>query len=453
MRKLVGRLIGFVVFLCMFASVLVVVILISTGVLNLRELIPGLPEPPPIDTSGLPLPEESLPEVPEIPQLQAGESVTLSDYVARQPLLARVPAPQQLAKAPQVIGANAFLAILMALIFGATSTVLGNMLREEEHRIQAWLHALGISKLVNWIGRVFRWGTSRGVQRGCLTLPLIVAIIALYGIIFAFLQAGTSIFSRSGVFLAMTMAVSVGLVSFAGDVARRFLGRLWHTRSRFNLYPVNLLVAFATVVASRLLVLHPGIVFGTPGGADMDLPEGSQGARREVVIAFATLALLALIGGAGWVLSGAVLSLLDVPFDARVAQVAAGLLGAGQNLSLAVFLVALETMFFEMIPLAYTDGQTIFKWSKIGWAVLFVPVAFLFNHALLNPQSGFLDSFAESNVRFLWFLLFILVGVTAGLWFYFNVMDDVLQEWFGIKPRPSRPSGGYPPPPPPPGTY
>ncbi|MEJ2151058.1 MAG: hypothetical protein P8Z40_16525, partial [Chloroflexota bacterium] len=303
------------------------------------------------------------------------------------------------------------------------------------------------------IGRAFRWGTSRGVRRGCLTLPLIVAIIALYGILFAFLQAGTSIFSRDGVFLAMTMAVSVGLVSFAGDVARRFLGRLWHTRSSFNLYPVNLLVAFATVVASRLLVLHPGIVFGTPGGADMDLPEGSQGARREVAIAFATLALLALIGGAGWVLSGAVLSLLDVPFNARVVEIAAGLLGAGQNLSLAVFLVALETMFFEMIPLAYTDGQTIFKWSKIGWAILFVPVAFLFNHALLNPQSGFLDSFQESNVRFLWFLLFALVGVTAGLWFYFNVMDDVLQEWFGIKPSPARSSGGYPPPPPPPGTY
>ncbi len=453
MRKLAGRLIGFVVFLCTFSSVLVFVILISTGVVNLREAFPGLPKPPPIDTSGLPLPEESLPEVPELPQLQPGESVTLSDYVARQPLLARVPAPQQLSKAPQVIGTNAFLAILMALIFGATSTVLGNMLREEEHRIQAWLHALGISRLVNWIGRAFRWGTSRGVRRGCLTLPLIVAIIALYGILFAFLQAGTSIFSRDGVFLAMTMAVSVGLVSFAGDVARRFLGRLWHTRSSFNLYPVNLLVAFATVVASRLLVLHPGIVFGTPGGADMDLPEGSQGARREVAIAFATLALLALIGGAGWVLSGAVLSLLDVPFNARVVEIAAGLLGAGQNLSLAVFLVALETMFFEMIPLAYTDGQTIFKWSKIGWAILFVPVAFLFNHALLNPQSGFLDSFQESNVRFMWFLLFALVGVTAGLWFYFNVMDDVLQEWFGIKPSPARSSGGYPPPPPPPGTY
>jgi hypothetical protein len=256
------------------------------------------------------------------------------------------------------------------------------------------------------------------------------------------------------VFLAITMAVSVGVVSFAGDVARRFLGRLWRTRSRFNLYPVNLLVAVATVLASRLLILSPGIVFGTPGGADMDLPDDSRRARREVVIAFATLVLLALIGGAGWAFSGVVLSLLDAPFDTRVVAVAARLLSAGQNLSLAVFLVALETMFFEMIPLAYTDGQTIFKWSKLGWAALFVPVAFLFNHALLNPQSGFLGSFEESNVRFLWFVLFVLVGVTAGLWFYFNVVDDVLQEWFGIKPPPARPSESYyPPPPPPPGTY
>ena len=447
MRKLVGRLIGFLVFLCLFLIVALAVLAISTGLVDVRAMFPGLPEPPEIDTGQFPLPETGIPGVELPEQLQPGETVLLREQVKRRPLLARIPAPQQLATDPRIIGTNIFLALLLALGFGTTSTVLGNMLREEEPRIQEWLRALGISKIATWIGKAFRWGTHRAVRRGCLTLPFVALILALYGIIFAFLEEGTSIFSREGVFLAVTMAFSVGLVSFGGDIARRILGRLWHTRSRFNLYPVNLLVAIGTVALSRLLRLSPGIVFGTPGGADMDLPGDSRRARREVILSFTTLGIVMLFGGLGWAASGAVLSLLDAPFDERVVSVVAGLLTVAQNTGLAVFLVALETAFFEMIPLAYTDGQTIFKWNKIAWAGLFVPIAFLFNHALVNPRSGFLDSFMEANVRFLWFVLLTLIGITAALWFYFNVLDDILKEWFGLRGSPaSAPAGeGYPP--------
>jgi hypothetical protein len=52
---------------------------------------------------------------------------------------------------------------------------------------------------------------------------------------------------------------------------------------------------------------------------------------------------------------------------------------------------------------------------------------------LLNPQSGFLDSFFEPNVYVLWALIFALVGFTAALWFYFNVLDDMLREAFGVE--------------------
>jgi hypothetical protein len=306
------------------------------------------------------------------------------------------------------------------------------MLRDEEPRIQAWLKAVGIQKLVAWVGKAFSWTLGGRVKQGCLSLPLVALIIALYGIIFATLERGTSILSREGIFLAVAMAFSVGLVSFSGDIARRVLARLWREKSRFNLYPANLFVAVLTVVFSRLLNLSPGVVFGTPGGADVDIPAAKR-ERREVILSFATLVVLATVGGIGWFVSGWVLTMLDAPIAERLVDTVAGILTPVQNTGLILFMVALETLFFESLPLAYGTGRTIFRWNKVVWGVIFVPIAFLFNHTLLNPQSGFLDSFFEPNVYVLWALIFALVGFTAALWFYFNVLDDMLREAFGVE--------------------
>lgn len=450
MGKLIGKLVGFAIFACLFAGAVAGILAVSTGLIDLRRLFPGLPEPPQIETGRLPVPEGmSFPEIRGItvPQnLRPGEGVPLGEEVQPRPLFAGVPAPQQLSSEPEVIGTNIFLAILMALIFGVTSTVLGNMLRDEEQRIQTWLRAMGVQKLFGWIGQTFNWTLGGAVRQGCLTIPLVVVIFAFYGITFAFLEKGTSIFSREGAFLAVLMAFTAGLVSFSGDIARRIMGRIWRTKSRFNLYPVNLTFAVGTVILSRLLVLTPGIAFGAPGGADVDMP-GDKGTQREAVLALVTLAVLAVIGALGWALSGFIFSLLGAPIEERLVSIVADVVQPLQNASLALFLVALQTIFFETVPLSYSGGKSILQWNKIAWAVVFVPVAFLFNHALLNPQSGFLDSFLTSNVRFMWFFLIMMVGITVGLWFYFNVVDDVLQEFVGIKPR------RRPPAPPPPPSY
>ncbi len=389
----------------------------------------------------MPLPDLPLPDVPDVETpdvMQPGEQAPLAERINRRPLTSRIPAPQQISTEPRVVGTNAFLAILMALIFGATSAVLGNMLRDEEHRLHEWLSALGLDRLVTWLGKAFGWSLSKAaVRRGCLTLPLVAVIFATYGIIFAFLEEGTSILSREGAFLAVMMAFSVGLVSFAGDIARRIAGMLWRSKSRFNVYPINLGLAVITVALSRLLHLSPGIAFGTPGGADLDLPP-AVAERREVTLSLMELGFLVLFGALGWAASGTVLSMLDASVTERAAATLGNLLSAVQNTGLVLFFVALETVFFEMLPLTYSMGQTIFRWSKPVWALLFAPLAFLFNHTLLNPQSGFLDSFSTSNVRFLWFVLFVLVGVTAALWFYFNLLDDALKDVLGVRRTPSR---------------
>jgi hypothetical protein len=442
MGKMLKRLLGLGAFLVTFGCAAIVVFVLSTGLVDPAQFVPtggGIQAPTPGEgQGGLPTP----PEV-EVPTIAPGETGTLADQVQPRTLLRDVPAsPLDLSREPRVIGTNFFLAVLMALIFGATSTMLGNMLRDEEETIQGWLSKLGILKLFSkgaW------WGARRAVAQGCLTLPLIVLIFALYGIIFAFLERGTSILSQEGAFLAVTLAFSVGLVSLSGDVAQRFVARLWREKSKFRIYPANLLIAAVTTATSRFLVLNPGIVFGAPGGVDVKLDESRRG--RRVTLAFATLTSVTLLGGLGWAVSSGVRVAVSQAVDTRVHDLAVPLLTAAQNASLSVFLIAMETLFFEMLPLASGLGQVFYRWSKFAWVILFAPIAFLFNHALLNPQSGFLESFQVSNVRFMWLMLFALVGITATLWFYFNV----LREMFGgpSKPPPPPPPPAYPPPAPP----
>lgn len=431
MRKLAGKLVGLFVFLSVFCVVTVAVILVSTGVVDPYAFFPGLPEPPQIDTGDLPLPQPDLSGI-EIPEELQGEVIVLGEQVTRRRLVARIPAPQQLSAEPAVISTNISYAVIMALIFGVCSTILGNMLRDEEPRIRAWLQAFGLDKVVAWVTKAFQWTADRSVKRGCLTLPIVAVILALYGIIFAFLEQGTSILSQQGAFLAVIMAFSVGLVSFSGDLARRLLGWFWRTDSSFHLYPVNIVVAIITVLFSRILVLAPGIAFGTPGGVEMEFKPHKR-AARERTLAFATIGMVLFFGIVGWLLSGVVFSMLALSVDSRVAGFATTLLTIVQNTGLILYFVAIETVFFEMLPISYTDGRTIFNWSPLVWGIVFVPVMFLFNHTLLNPASGFLDSFNVSNVRFMWAFLLILIAVTGGLWFYFNMIDDLLRDWLGIR--------------------
>jgi len=428
--RMARRLIGLVLFVLAFVCAGGIVLVLSLGLIELPE-VPAINIGEELQGEG-PISSGEFEPTDFLDQLLRSETGTLQERVRPRLLFSHVPTPFDLSTEPRVIGANVGLAILMALIFGLCTNTLNNMLRDEEATIRGWLDMLGIFKL---FPKGAAWLARRAIPRGCLTLPIIVMVFALYGIIFAFLEEGTSVLSRQGAFLAVTMAFSVGLISIAGDIAQRIVARFWRIPTTFGVYPANLLVAVVSVAASRVFKLIPGIAFGTPGGADIKL-EGPRKEARAATLAFATLVVIAVLGGLGWAASAGVVMMLVQPVDTRIINSMAALLTAVQNTGLAVFMVAMETAFFETIPLAYSLGQPLFRRSKIVWVLVFLPIAALFNHTLLNPSSGFLASFMEANVRMMWFVLFILVGATGALWLYFNVVRELLKQEASPPPPP-----------------
>ncbi|NLX10060.1 MAG: hypothetical protein GXY36_10425 [Chloroflexi bacterium] len=382
-------------------AALVTLVVVATGGLGSSGLI-QLPNQPPPAQTGAPA-----------PPIQ----VTLNDVVEKRPLFENVPLPGEISTEPGVIATNLLLAIVLALLFGTISTTLGNLIREEEDTFRGWLAAVpGVRPLLRALG----WGADQNVQRGCLTLPIIVAIFALYGVIFAFLERGLDLFSPEGVQLALVMAMSVGLISLAGDVAQRQVARFWGHTTRFGLYPANLLIAVATTAFSRVFHLSPGIVFGVPGGVDTDLDDAPR--FHEVLLAIATLGVMAFLGVGGWLAAAAIRAAGDQTVSLGLADFAGPLAQLGLTIGLAIFLVAVETSFFEMIPLTATLGSDIFRWNKLLWFAAFVPVMFVFAHTLLNPDSDYLDAFQETNFQVLAAIIAGLGLITLGLWLYFRVL-------------------------------
>ncbi|MBN1681485.1 MAG: hypothetical protein JW966_14485 [Anaerolineae bacterium] len=379
-------------------AVVVAAVVLATGGLGSRDLVvlPG---------------EQEQIQKPDI-------QVELNEVVEKRPIFDDVPLPDDVSRDPDVITTNASLAIILALLLGTISTVLGNLIREEEETFRRWFSV----PIIRDILKTLSWGAGQNVRQGCLTFPVILVVFALYGFIFAFLEDGLNLLSPEGLQLALVMAMSIGLISLSGDVARRQVARFWRQTTRFGLYPANLLIAVVTTALSRGVRLSPGIVFGAPGGVDIDLDD--QPLLREVVLAFVTLVVMIVLGVMGWGAAAAVREVGDRTMSVDQAEFAGPLLQLGLTIGLALFLVAVETSFFEMVPLTATLGSEIFRWNRIVWLITFAPVMFLFAHVLLNPEGEYLQAFEQANVQVLSAVIVILGTITAALWVYFRVLHQ-----------------------------
>jgi hypothetical protein len=357
---------------------------------------------------------------------------TLNDVVEKREIFENVRLPNEVSTEPAVVGTNVSLAIFFAIIFGLLSTLLNNLVRDQEEELRAWLHYFYLDRIFLPL-KAARVIGDQDVRRGCLGAPIIVAVFAAYGVIFALLEPGTNLFSPAGFQLAIVMAMSVGLISLAGDVAQRQVARIWRRTSRFGVYPANLTIAIFTTAFSRLTHLTPGIMFGTPGGVDVDKGD-DQPRFRDAVLALTTLSVIFVFGVLGWGITEVLRAAGDKTLSGSQLEFSAPLAQLGLALGLALFVVAIETAFFEMVPMSMTMGTQIFRWNPIVWVAGFLPVFFVFSHTLLNPEGKYLQAFEETPVVMLTIGAVILLMLLIGLWALFKFFD----------PPNFRPGGGPP---------
>jgi Kef-type K+ transport system membrane component KefB len=85
-----------------------------------------------------------------------------------------------------------------------------------------------------------------------------------------------------------------------------------------------------------------------------------------------------------------------------------------------IFVGGLEGLLFELVPLRFLRGESVFAWNRAMWAILFLAAAFTFAHILLTPSSGYLGD-TRSSPLVAAVILFVAFGiVSVAVWAYFR---------------------------------
>jgi hypothetical protein len=125
-----------------------------------------------------------------------------------------------------------------------------------------------------------------------------------------------------------------------------------------------------------------------------------------------------------WMLIVALAAWLALPF-VEDGLAASPLLAMALAAGLAtVFVGGLEGLLFELVPLRFLRGDSVFEWRRSVWVVLFASVAFLFAYILLDPINGYLGSTRISPLIPA-VILFIGFGIASLVfWSYFRFRPE-----------------------------
>ncbi|HEY6042075.1 MAG TPA: lamin tail domain-containing protein [Anaerolineae bacterium] len=297
-----------------------------------------------------------------------------------------------------VLITNLVLAIILALIMAAASTVLNDVLEGNEAELIRGLGPLG--SLAGVLGRILNALDARFGKRRLgwvIALLKLVIMLVVSGIVFSFLDPSFDLFSASGWGLILAMGLSVGLVGIIDDIAQFVFLRRTGENATLRVHAANLALAGLSTGVSKFVGLAPGFIFGSPAGI-----EEVESRKHDYTLHLIAIAATGLAALAAWLVSPLVLSSQWLT-----------------TVMLLTFGAGVQTIFFEMLPIRSLHGRSIFETNKIVWAALFVLVTAIFMQTMLNPDGSFLSAFESGNMVTLAVGVGLFCLFTAIVWLYF----------------------------------
>ena len=315
-----------------------------------------------------------------------------------------IPLPTEISTEAKVISTNLGLALLFALAFGLTSALLNAALEENEEIIDARLAPLlaPIRRLAQRLPRL------KGGRTARLARP--VLLLLLSALLYAFLDPGFGV-SSGGFAVLLSLFVSLAILAYTYDGIQALLGaRFLKLRSRFELFPLALVMGVACVLATRWMKFHPGYLYGFVAGFTF-LGRGPETPRSRALLVLAGVAVTLGASLAAWGLAVPVARLAEGGFPG--ASVLYGIL-------VSVFVAGLEGLLFALVPLTFMDGSEVMAWSRAAWGVVFGLAAWLFFHVLINPGGAYLEAITGKKVLLMLGTLGVYGSFAVGTWLFFR---------------------------------
>jgi hypothetical protein len=293
------------------------------------------------------------------------------------------------------IGGSLAVALLLLLLIGFAGELFNNTVENNYSVIAAWFAKGPLGRLGSWFGRN---------RRGW-----VLGFVALTALISAFVDPtfGPDLHGLAE-FLGFLVGLVIVLASFKLPpmlAHRRKTGEL----GRLRPLPWALVIAALFVLVSRVGNLQPGYLYGIVLGAIFVAEVDGKEEGRETFL------------GSVWTLAAALVAWLALTWVRTEGFAEDGFEVTLLSTAFAAVLVAgLEATAFGLMPLRFMPGYSIYRWNRLGWAVLFGVSVFAFIHILIGPTSGYVADLSPAAFVAALGVFAAFGALSIGTWLYFR---------------------------------
>ena len=68
-----------------------------------------------------------------------------------------------------------------------------------------------------------------------------------------------------------------------------------------------------------------------------------------------------------------------------------------ESIAVTIFVVGIQSLFFNMLPIAFMDGEKIWAWSKPIWLGVMALATLLFWHVFLNQDGAYAGALSNTG--------------------------------------------------------
>ena len=241
-----------------------------------------------------------------------------------------------------------------------------------------------------------------------------IGILALAAAVYGIQEPGFGLNDQTLVLMAGFMG-AFALQIYVYEGGQKLISERYGWPSAIKVFPAGLAIAVVCVLATKIEGLSPGLVYGFVAAHAFTGPANLTIEQDGKRVFYPGLALLALGAGA-WFLVG---PLRDLANDSESL-----LATIPEAIAVGLFVSAVQSMFFQMIPIRFMDGHKILRWSKPAWLFMAVLTAFLFWHALLNADRDSIDAVGSTNTIAALVLVLICFLITSATYLFFRVRQN-----------------------------
>ena len=355
---------------------------------------------------------------------------------ARPDIVQKVPDPTQISTDPDVVGTNAAFSVVAVIVILLSAQIFNETMEENNAELEGFARRYVRPLAAPYRGLRSVWRSLAAGNQEYSATAAIVVVLGATAVVYGFLEPGFQL-NKDGILLVVSVVIALGVVTYAySGMEARVTERRFHLPSGVRVFPVAFGIAVVSVLVSRVIHFQPGLIYGFVasnvvfGAADLGTKERGQ------AVFMAAGALLACFGLA-WVL---MIPARDwAESDANVVAV---VLESGSTL---IVVGAIESLAFSLVPIEFTHGMKIWRWSKAAWALMALASAFLFWHVLIVQDNAGFKAIKHEATLGAFAALGFCVGVTAAFWGFFYYRRKQAANAAAATPETPPPADDTPP--------